>query len=146
MIGPQFPDEAQEEVSQKVLRQFAGISLVFFGALFAMSWYRHSGHPTVAGWIAGVLAVLVGIPGLISPGLIRPVYLGAMAITRPIGHVISIIMLGTIYFGFITPLAVLFRLMRRDNLARHRGEVSTYWTPKPEPSDSRSYLRQYYKQ
>jgi hypothetical protein len=60
--------------------------------------------------------------------------------------VISIIMLGAIYFGFITPLAVLFRLMRRDNLVRHRADISTYWTPKPEPSDSRSYLRQYYKQ
>jgi hypothetical protein len=146
MIGPQFPDEAQEVVSQKVLRQFAGISLVLFGTLFALSWYRHSGHPTVAAWIAGSLAVLIGIPGLISPSLVRPVYLGAMAITRPIGHVISFLMLGIIYFGFITPLAVLFRLMRRDSLARQRGEVSTYWTTKPEPSDSRSYLRQYFKQ
>lgn len=146
MIGPQFADEAQEAVPQKMLRQFAGISLVFFGALFALSWYRHSGHPSVPGWIAGVLAVLVGIPGLISPGLVRPVYMAAMAVTRPIGHVISIIMLGAIYFGFITPLALLFRLMRRDNLALRRGDVSTYWTPKPEPSDSRSYLRQYYKQ
>ena len=146
MIGPKLPDEAQEEISLRTLRQFAGIALVFFGALFALSWYRHSGHPTVTAWIAGVLAVLIGIPGLISPALIRPVYLGAMAVTKPIGHLISTLLLGIIYFGFMTPLAVVFRWMRRDNLNRRRLDVPTYWTPKPEPSDPESYLRQYYKQ
>ena len=146
MIGPQFPDEAPEQISLKTLRQFAGLCLGVFGLLFALSWYRHSGHPTKAAWIAAVLAVVVGIPGLISPDLIRPVFMTAMAITKPIGHVVSIIMLGVIYYGFLTPLAIFFRLIRRDNLARRRTEVTTYWTPKPEPSDLRSYLRQYYKQ
>jgi hypothetical protein len=146
MIGPQFPDEAQEQISLKTLRQFAALCLGVFGLLFVLSWYRHGGHPTKAAWIAAVLAVFVGIPGLISPDLVRPVFLTAMAITKPIGHVVSFIMLGIIYYGFLTPLAILFRLMQRDNLARRRADVTSYWTPKPEPSDLRSYLRQYYKQ
>lgn len=146
MIGPQFPDEAKEQISLKMLRQFAALCLGVFGLLFALSWYRHGGHPTKLAWIAALLGVLVGIPGLVSPDLIRPVFMTAMAITRPIGHVVSIIMLGAIYFGLLTPLAILFRLIRRDNLGRRRSDVTSYWTPKPEPTDLRSYLRQYYKQ
>jgi len=146
MIGPQFPEEAQERISHKTLRQFAALCVGVFGLLFALSWYRHAGHPTKLAWIAAFIAVFVGIPGLISPDLIRPVFMAAMAITKPIGHVVSIIMLGVIYFGFITPLAIFFRMIRRDNLARRRADVDSYWTPKPEPSDLRSYLRQYYKQ
>lgn len=146
MIGPQFPDEAQEQVSRKTLRQFAAICLGFFGLLFALSWYRHGGHPTTTAWVLGILGALVGIPGLITPDLILPVFMTAMAVTKPIGHVVSLIMMGIIYYGILTPLAVVFRLFRRDNLARRREDVTSYWTPKPQPSDLRSYLRQYYKQ
>jgi hypothetical protein len=146
MIGPQFPSEVPEEVTAKTLRQFACIGLIVFGGLFAFSYYRHGGKPSAVAWIAVLLSVLFGIPGLIFPALIRPVYIGLLTITRPIGHVVSIVMLGVIYFGLITPLAILFRLIRRDNLVRRRASVDSYWTSKPEPSDVRSYLRQYYEQ
>lgn len=146
MIGTQLPSESPEEITTKTLRQFVCLCLIFFGSLLAYSYYRHGGKPTAAAWILASLAVLLGIPGLIYPAVIRPVYMGLLAITRPFGHVVSVVMLGFIYFGLITPLAILFRLLRRDSLARRRTSVASYWTSKPEPSDLRSYLRQYYEQ
>ncbi len=146
MITPQFPDETPSKVPITTLRQFAGLCVGIFGLVFAMSWYRHDSVPTVAAWILVAIAAFVGLPGLFYPSLVRPVYLGLVAVTRPIGHVMSLVVLGFIYYGFLTPVAVTFRLVGRDILVRRRRRVSSYWTPKPQPSDPRRYLRQYQSQ
>jgi len=146
MIAPQFPDETPSKVSITTLRQFAGLCVGIFGLLFALSWYRHDGVPTLTAWILVAIAALVGLPGLIYPSLIRPVYLGLMVVTRPIGHVMSLVILGLIYYGFLTPLAVAFRLAGRDLLVEPRRRVASYWTSKLQPSDPRRYLRQYQSQ
>ncbi len=146
MIGPQFPDEASGEVSRNTLRQFAGLSLVIFGALFAWSGYRHQGAPSTSAWICMVIAVVVGLSGLVNPPAIRPVFLGATALTQPLGHLISTVLLGLIYYGLVTPLAFVFRIGRRDLLARRGPPLPSYWEPKYDPTDVLRYLRQYQRQ
>jgi cytochrome c biogenesis protein CcdA len=146
MIGPQFPDEAPPAVTGRTLRQFAGLCLAIFGALFAWSGYRHHGAPPTSAWITVVVALIVGLPGLVYPPAIRPVFLTASALTQPIGHVISTILLGLIYYGLITPLALVFRFAGRDSLARRGPVLASYWEPKSEPLDVRRYLRQYQSQ
>jgi hypothetical protein len=146
MIGPQFPDEAPAAVSNGTLRQFAALCMAVFGALFAWSGYRHHGTPSLSAWIGLVVSLLVGLPGLFHPEAIRPVFLGATAITRPIGHVISTVLLGLIYYGVMTPLALWFRIAGRDPLARHGPALASYWELKSEPKDVRRYLRQYQSQ
>lgn len=146
MIDPQLPDEAPAEVSGSRLRQFAGILLVVFGGLFAWSLYRHQGRPTPTSVVGLVLALVVGLPGLVSPASIRPVFLAAVAITRPIGHVVSTVLMGVIYFGLLSPLALLFRVAGRDLLEHHPTADASYWEPKSQPQDLRRYLRQYQRQ
>ena len=146
MICPQFPDEIPAAVSTSTLRQFAGLCLGVFGLLFALSWYRHAGEPTVAAWIAAGAAIVVGLPGLFYPALVRPIYLGAMAVTQPIGHAVSMVLLGVVYFCFLTPLAMIFRLAGRDVLMRRPRNLPSYWAPALQPSDVRRYLRQYQSQ
>lgn len=133
-------------VTRSTLRQFAGLCVGIFGLLFALSWYRHSGVPTVPAWISLSVAVLVGLPGLIYPDYVRPIFLSALAITQPIGHLVSIVLLALLYYGFLTPLAMLFRLTGRDVLKRRPRQVASYWEPKQAPTDLRRYLRQYQKQ
>ena len=120
MIGPQFPEEVPTRVPDRTLREFAGLCLAILGGLFALSWYRHQHAPSAAAWIAAALAVLIGVPGLIRPNSIRPVYLGAIALTKPIGHVLGLVLLAVIYYGVMTPLALVFRLAGRDGLGRYR--------------------------
>jgi hypothetical protein len=51
--------------------------------------------------------------------------------------------LALLFFGVFTPVALLFKLIGRDVLARHqRPEVPTYWTAHPAVKDVRSYFRQ----
>ena len=66
-----------------------------------------------------------------------------MAITYPIGWVVSHVVLAVLFLGVFTPVAVLFRLIGRDALARRRPpDRATYWLPMPAPDDVRSYFRQ----
>jgi hypothetical protein len=146
MIGPQFPEGAPARVQDRTLRQFAALCLCVFGLLFAVTLYGHDGAPTMFGWIALGLAAVVGIPGLIRPSLVRPVFIGATAITRPFGQVINLILLGAVYYLFLTPLAFIFRLKGRDVLNRRRPRFKSYWIPKPRPGDPLRYLRQYQRQ
>lgn len=146
MIDPQFPDETPTPVSKRTLRQFAALCLGVFGLLFALSWYRHGGRPGIFAWIAATIAVFVGMPGLIWPFYVRPVFSGLMAVTQPIGHVMSMIALGLIYFVFLTPLALIFRWMGRDVLKRRQAQTDSYWVPRLQSDEPRQYLRQYQKQ
>jgi hypothetical protein len=68
------------------------------------------------------------------------------ALSQPIGHAISAVLLGLIYYGLITPLALLFRIAGRDPLARRAPALASYWEAKSEPRDVRRYLRQYQSQ
>lgn len=92
----------------------------------------------------GALAVTVGPVGLLKPETIRPIFLASMAITFPIGFTISQVLVATLFYGIVTPVGILFRLMGRDVLKRrpHRA-LATYWTVKPTPEDVRRYLRQF---
>ena len=85
------------------------------------------------------------MPGLIRPNSIRAVYLAVLALTRPIGHVVGLVLLAVVYFGVMTPLAFAFRLAGRDGLGRYRGR-GRYWVDHVPTEDVRLYLRQYQHQ
>jgi hypothetical protein len=146
MINPQFPDEAPAQINARTLRQFAALCLCIFGLLCALSIYKHGGSLTKGAWFAAAIALLIGLPGLVWPAYIKPFFMGIMAVTQPIGHVMSILLLGIVYYCFLTPLAVVFRLTGRDVLWRRRPQTTTYWTPRMQPPDPARYLRQYQSQ
>jgi hypothetical protein len=123
-----------------MLRQFAGLWLAFFGGLAA--WQFWSGNPE-RGSVLAVLALTVGPFGLMRPTAVRPIFVGWMIAAFPIGWTMSLLMLGIVYYGLVTPLGLFMRL-RRDPLERARpAGCTSYWTPKTTPADARSYFRPY---
>jgi hypothetical protein len=124
--------------SKRTLRQFAGLWLIFLA--FA-AWVQGSARPTAA-IILAVLAVAIGIPGLVMPRLVRFIYVAAMILTFPIGWLVSKVMLACMFFLVFTPVGILFRLIGRDLLKlRRQPATATYWVPKEISSDPRSYFR-----
>jgi len=89
MIDPQVPEEVPVALPETQLRQFAGLLVIIFGALFAWSLYRHHGEPTVASVVGLIVALVVGLPGLVHPASIRPVFLTAVVVTHLIGHLVD---------------------------------------------------------
>jgi hypothetical protein len=134
--------DIQFRPSDKTLRQFAGIWIVFFGGIAAYQGYFH--QRTNVAIALGTLAAVVGLPGLAAPRIIRPIYVSWMVAAFPIGWVVSHVILAMIFYGLFTPLGAIFRMMGRDALHRQRGrELESYFVPKITPADPASYLRQY---
>ena len=130
--------------SDRMLRQFAALWIVFFGAIAARQEFHY--HRDVVAIAVAALAVTVGPLGLLFPRAIRPVFIGWMGLAFPIGWVVSRVVLGVIFYGLFTPVALLFRLIGRDVLVlKARPEAATYWCPKPGAGagDRAQYLRQF---
>ena len=128
--------------SPRTLRQFGAIWLLLFLALGYKHYFKEGHHTT--GIVLSCLAMLVGIPGLIQPSLVRWIFVGSIILTFPIGWLVSQLMLGVLFFFLITPAALFFRLRGRDLLRRTPPkECATFWTKKHMPQDVRSYFRQF---
>src|SRR5689334_9900395 len=94
--------------SRTHLRQFAALCLIVFGGMAAWRWL-HGRHDTST-IVMGAAAVLIGIPGMVAPMLVRPVYTGWMIAAFPIGWTVSRLILGAIFYAVITPIGWAFRL------------------------------------
>lgn len=97
-------------------------------------------------WCAGIVGfgVLVWLSGLVSLTLTRCVYVVLTAVTLPIGLVVSLILMGAFYFGLITPLGLVFRLLGRDVLCRKFDpKASTYWAPHEQTKNVERYFQQF---
>lgn len=128
--------------TRSTLRQFGLICLVFFGGMAAWRWVTtHTLSPFVV--LLAVLAIALGLLGLLRPAWLRTVFVGWMIAAFPIGWVVSHIVLALMYYGVVMPVALTFRLMGRDALAIRRPDSATYWRPKPSPGDVRRYFKQY---
>src|SRR5262249_34148448 len=94
--------------ASRTLRQFAGLWLLVFGTIAC----RHAWHGASGLAISfGVLALVVGILGLLVPQTVRPIFVGWMVVAFPIGWMVSRVVLALIWYGLFTPLAVVFRLV-----------------------------------
>ena len=124
----------------RTLRQFAALCLVVFGLLSL--WQGLGRDNALIAALLAAAALSVGITGLIRPQAIRWIYVGWMMAAFPIGWAISHLVLMLVFFGVITPMAILFRLIGRDALGRRRKACESYWLSRPPAADVRSYFRQ----
>lgn len=123
------------------LRQFGLLSLAVFGGLGAWKWYSNGPSALYQATI-GVGAVL-GLIGLAAPKLLRWVFVGAMFLVFPIGYVVSHTLLGIVYYGLFTPLALLFRLTGRDRLYLRKPARESYWIERQPAPEASAYFRQF---
>jgi len=125
----------------KMLRQFAGLSLVVFGGLAA--WRLWQGQTDLWTYGLGIIAVLIGVTGLVVPAMVRPVYTGWMIVAFPIGWTVSKIALGLMFFLVFMPVGLVFRMTGRDTLRLKRTQGGSYWLAKPAARSGDEYLRQF---
>jgi hypothetical protein len=112
------------------VRQFARIWLPLFGVVFSgLLLYR--GHSaTLVGSVAGVVAVLTA-GALASDAFARRVFITLLAVTAPIGWVVSMLLLAAIYFVILTPISLVRRARGADHLRLTRAPAGeSYWEPR----------------
>jgi len=125
----------------RVLRQFAAAWLGFFLAVASQQAFIR-GRTTAAG-VLGAIA-LIGLVGLLKPSAVRWLFLGATVAAFPIGWVMTQVVLAVIFYAVLTPVALVFRWRRRDELQlRHKPEQTSYWITRCPEQDVRRYLKQF---
>jgi hypothetical protein len=132
---------ADVSFTDKTIRQFAAFSLVIFLGLAV--WHGRALDNRLAALFFAAMALLIGPVGLCRPRWIRPIYVAWMAVSFPLGWVVSHVLLLLLYFLLFTPIALLFRFISRDSLRRQfRPELPTYWEARQTRAIS-DYWRQY---
>ena len=92
----------------------------------------------------GLIGAAVGAVLYALPMLARPFYLVWYAVACGIGLVIGNVLLGMVFYVFVTGIALVMRLLGRDPLNRRLDRsAATYWREAEQPSDPRRYYSQF---
>jgi hypothetical protein len=136
---------------RRELRQFGWIALVAFGLLGAVILWKGglfhlsfgaAGRPVAFTlWAVGAASALLSIAW---PQGNRPLFVGLSLLAFPIGWVVSHLVLAILFYGVLTPVGLLFRVLGRDPLERpFQSEMRSYWVDLREVTDEKDYFRQF---
>jgi hypothetical protein len=84
---------------------------------------------------AVALAVALIVPALVAPSLLGPAQRAWMAVGNVLGWINTRLILGIVFFGMMTPMALVFRLIGKDPMRRtFDPKASSYRVPcRPRP-------------
>ena len=133
------------------LRHFGWIALVGFAFVAAIAWYEKLifafGLGDYREIVAYTFAGLAGVSALFSlvyPKANLPIYLGLTIVSYPIGFVLSYVIMGTLFYLLISPVAIFFKITGRDAMNRRFDpEATTYWVDPRPARGPESYFKQY---
>lgn len=126
---------------KKQLRQFAAIWFPAFCGLLGWILGAKTGH-WGAVQMAWSFCAVVAILGAIFPPAIRPVFVGLILLTFPIGWVVSHVLLGAIFFLLFFPIGLVLRCTGHDPLQLRPPRGDSLWKTPVGKTDPGSYLRQ----
>lgn len=116
----------------------------FFTFVFLMlaAYFYYSANVTCAYvFIVGALVFL--LITLIKSDALLPLNKLWMRFGLLLGMIVSPIVLGVIFFGLFTPIAILMRLSGRDELRLKYAQKATHWISRGEPIKSESFKHQF---
>jgi hypothetical protein len=122
--------------SRQEITQFGRVILVGFGLIGLLFFLRHKA--TVAGVMWGV-AAFVWLLSITLPQLAKGFYWIWMGFGFVMGSIMSVVVMTVIFFGILTPVAILFKLLKRDALRRRPQSGESYWIDHPKISDKSYY-------
>ena len=119
---------------RRELRNFGILMFVALGAIGGFLFWRHKDIYIYFLAAAGAFLVL----GFAWPNALVVVYIPWMKFAAALGWINTRILLGIIFFGIFTPMALILRLIRKDLLSVNWNRKSdSYWldvnNPEPNP-------------
>lgn len=133
---------AQQKRSYRTERDFG---LLVGGVLLAFGgWWLYRGKYTaLSSLLLAVGATLVFLGALYPKSLVVPNRLW-MGLAEAMGFVMTRVILGVVYFLFVTPIGLVRRLFGGDSLGRRAKRTESYWKPYTERRrDSKHYEKMY---
>ncbi len=116
----------------------------FFTLVFvvAATYFYYSTSVTWA-YIFIVAALIFLLVTLVKSDALLPLNKLWMRFGLLLGMIISPIVLGVIFFGLFTPIAMLMRLSGRDELRLKVTQKASHWISRGEPIKSESFKQQF---
>jgi saxitoxin biosynthesis operon SxtJ-like protein len=126
-----------QAASTKDLRSFG---LLVGGVLSVIgAWpLLYQGEPLRL-WALGVGGLLMILGGIL-PQALAPVHKGWMWIGHILGWINTRILLGIVFYGLITPIGIVFRLMGKDTMRQAFSEQSSTYRVVRQPR-ARSHMK-----
>ena len=116
----------------------------FFMSIFAMAaTYSYYAANAIWVYVFTVAAVILLLVTLVKSDALLPLNKLWMRFGLLLGMMVSPIVLGVIFFGLVTPIAMLMRLCGRDELRLKPTEKATHWISRCEPIKSESFKNQF---
>lgn len=127
-------------------KELKGFRLVALGVLPAVAVILYTLKHVAWPWCVGVAGtgVFIWASAMVSLTLTRWIYVALTVVTCPIGFVVSHVIMAVFFFGLLTPVGLVFRLMGRDVLNRKYDlSAPTYWRPHKQVHDQERYFQQF---
>lgn len=121
------------------LRKFGVTMIIGFGIFAGLAYWR--GHETLA-LVFACVGAGAGLLGLTGTKLAMLVYLPWMSLAFVMGNIMSRVLVAVFFYGLITPMGLVMRLIGRDKLRRKNTRAS-YWDDLPKSTDKARYERQF---
>ena len=117
---------------------------LFFTFIFAVSgsYFYYSANVTWA-YAFAIIALIFLLITLIKSDALLPLNKLWIRFGLFLGIIISPIVLGLIFFGMFTPIAMLMRLSGRDELRLKYRQKASHWIIRNEPVKSESFKNQF---
>jgi hypothetical protein len=120
----------KEEIKQSSERSFGLVVAAFF--VFVTFWPLVHDRP-VRWWALGIAAVFTVLALLWAPAL-APFNVLWAKLGLLLHRIVSPVILGLLFYGTITPVAALMRLLGKDPLKlRRERDATTYWISRSPP-------------
>lgn len=119
-----------------------------FGAFFtfvfviAAAYFYHAVSISVA-YVFGAVALIFFLITSIQSDALLPLNRLWIRFGIKLGFIVSPIVLGIIFFGLFTPIALFMRLSGRDELRLNRIRKTSHWVTRGDPINPKSFEQQF---
>jgi hypothetical protein len=116
----------------------------FFSTIFLLaSLYSYYIDTEIIAYVLGALCGTFLVITIINAKILLPLNKLWMKFGVLLGMIVSPIIMGIIYFGIFTPIAIIMRLSGRDELRLRLKKQKTYWINRKTLNEVDSFKKQF---
>jgi len=116
-----------------------------FAGVFAIVGLLPLWHSQMPRWWALGMTMIFGLTALVGPQLLHPLNRAWLALGRLLHKIVSPVVLGAIFFIFVTPTGFIMRWRGNDLLSlKWRPDLKSYWVDRDPPTNSQSSMKNQY--
>lgn len=129
--------------NSRQLRGF-GITAIIASTIIGTLLYLFKGVSLNWFFVVFAFGLIIFLSSIFYIKLTKIIYVSMIAVTLPIGYVVSFTILAGFYFLVMTPIGIIFSLIGRDSLYRRfDSKTESYWLEHKSPERLERYFQQF---